>query len=120
MKFKPNQLIHHHEVSIISSTMEVVGNIITDGNLRVDGKIKGDVKASGVITVGSHGQIMGNVSAKKLTNGGKILGSVSCAEKLLLEEKSELHGDLIAQILVVEEGAFFKGNSNMHKKIEEK
>jgi cytoskeletal protein CcmA (bactofilin family) len=113
MKFKGSQSTNNDEVSIISSTMQIQGNILTKGNLRIDGKIKGDIKAEGVITIGPNGYIEGNIDATNVTIGGKILGTVICREKLVLEDKSQLKGDLTSKILIVEEGALFTGRSAM-------
>ncbi|HRI46397.1 MAG: polymer-forming cytoskeletal protein [Ignavibacteriaceae bacterium] len=120
MKLKPGNSSSHDEVSIFSSTLQIQGNIITKGNIRIDGKIRGDIKADGIITIGPHGYIEGNISAKNVTIGGKVLGSVTSTEKLVLEDKSQLKGDLTAKILVVEEGAIFIGKSDMNFQAETK
>lgn len=113
MKFKGSQNSNNDEVSIISSTMQIQGNILTKGNLRIDGKVKGDIKADGVMTIGPQGYVEGNIDAANITIGGKILGTIICREKLVLEDKSQLKGDLTAKILIVEEGALFTGRSAM-------
>jgi cytoskeletal protein CcmA (bactofilin family) len=113
MKFKGNSNPNNDEVSIISSTMQIQGNILTKGNLRIDGKVKGDIKAEGVMTIGPHGYVEGNIDATNITIGGKIFGTIICREKLILEDNSQLKGDLTAKILVIEEGALFTGRSAM-------
>jgi cytoskeletal protein CcmA (bactofilin family) len=44
---------------------------------------------------------------------GKITGTVTATEKLVLEAKSVLQGDIRAAKLVVDEGAVFHGNCDM-------
>jgi cytoskeletal protein CcmA (bactofilin family) len=97
-------------VTIISPGVTLEGKLKSDGNIRIDGKIKGDVKANGNVTVGTKGEIEGEVNAQTIILGGKIIGSVNAGEKVVLESAAKLNGDLITKILVVEEGASFNGN----------
>jgi cytoskeletal protein CcmA (bactofilin family) len=41
------------------------------------------------------------------------VGTVTAVEKIVLESKSVLKGDLIAKVLVVEPGAVFDGKCSM-------
>lgn len=102
-----------NDLSIISSEVEIIGNLITKGNIRIDGKVKGDISADGSITFGNASEVQGKIKGENITIGGKIIGSIFSSEKLTLESGSELQGDLYAKILIIEEGAKFFGKSNM-------
>lgn len=101
------------EVTIISSGVVIDGRLSSNGNVRVDGVVKGDVKADGNVTVGENGEINGEIHAEVITVGGKVTGTVLGKEKIVLEPKANLKGDIVTKILVVEAGAKFDGNSNM-------
>lgn len=101
------------DVSILSEGIELEGKIKTAGNIRIDGKVIGDVTAAGNVTLGDKGEIKGNLSAKTATLGGKIEGTVQTTERLILEAKSNVIGDIETRILVIEEGAVFNGHSKM-------
>ena len=103
-------------VTIISEGVKLEGKLVSKGNVRIDGFISGDVQAAGNITIGEHGEIMGEIKAQVLIIGGKISGTVVANEKIVLESTSNLKGDLITKILVVEEGAVFDGKSAMSTK----
>lgn len=101
------------EVTIISSGVVIDGKVTSNGNVRVDGVVKGDISAQGNLTVGEHGSIQGQLAGETVSIGGKVDGTVNAKEKLVLESKAVLKGDLITKILVVEAGAIFEGRSSM-------
>ncbi len=101
------------EVTIISSGVVIDGKVSSNGNVRVDGTIKGDITAQGNLTVGEHGSIQGQLTGETVSIGGKVEGTVNAKEKLVLESKAVLKGDLLTKILVVEAGAMFEGKSSM-------
>lgn len=113
MRFRKDKDSTIDDVSIISEGMEIQGNINTVGSIRLDGKVYGDVKSGGNITIGETGEIHGNIQAKSITNGGLLIGSAIIDEKITLESKSKLKGDIAGRILVIEEGAVFIGTSSM-------
>jgi cytoskeletal protein CcmA (bactofilin family) len=108
-----NMEIGKDEVTIIGNGVVLEGKLMSNGNIRVDGVINGDVNANGNVTVGENGEINGEINAENITIGGKVIGRVNAKEKLTLESKCNLRGDLVTKLLVVEAGAKFDGNSNM-------
>ncbi len=54
-----------------------------------------------------------DVQAKNAIIGGRIEGKIKVEEKLVLETKSKLVGELKANKLIIDEGAIFEGTSNM-------
>ena len=101
------------DITIISNGVKLEGKITSGGSIRVDGTIQGDVISQGNVTVGEHGDVNGQINAGIIAIGGKVVGSVNAKEKLVLESKANLKGDIFAKILVVEAGARFDGKSNM-------
>ncbi|MHB1687467.1 MAG: bactofilin family protein [Ignavibacteriaceae bacterium] len=108
-----NISIGRDAITIISAGVTIDGKLSSDGSVRIDGIINGNVNVHGNITIGEHGEISGEVKGNSITLGGKVFGSVNADEKIVLESKSILKGDLIAKILIVEEGAHFEGTSKM-------
>ncbi len=100
-------------VTIISSGVIVEGKLSSNGNVRIDGTVNGDITANGNLTIGNQGEVTGEVHAQIITVGGKISGTITAHEKIILESTSLLKGDIITKILVVEEGAVFEGKSSM-------
>lgn len=101
------------EVTIISSSVIIEGKLTSNGNVRLDGVVKGNVEAKGTLAVGETGNIQGDIHADSVTVGGKVEGVVHAKDKVTLESKAFLKGDLVTKILVVEAGAIFEGKSSM-------
>ncbi len=110
---KTKELNEIETVSIISNGMELKGNIIAKGNIRIEGKIEGNINIQGNTVIGPSGSVIGELKCNNLTVGGKIEGNVLASDKLILENKSVLKGDITTKILIIEEGAVFEGNSKM-------
>ena len=101
------------ELTIISHGVKLEGKISSSGSIRVDGIVQGDVISEGNVSVGEQGEIIGQVNGQSITLGGKVSGMVNAKEKVTLEAKANLKGDIFTKILVIEAGARFDGKSNM-------
>jgi len=101
------------ETTIISNGVRIEGKVTSAGNIRVDGEIQGDISSKSNVVVGESGQVNGQINADSITIGGRVSGSVKAKDKLTLEAKANLKGDLFTKILVVEAGAKFDGKSKM-------
>ena len=99
--------------SVIGAGTVVTGNIKTEGSIRVDGKIVGNLVTQSDAAVGLNGVVEGSVDARNITIAGKVLGTLTALQKLVLESHSVLKGDLRTSRLVVDEGAVFDGRSSM-------
>jgi cytoskeletal protein CcmA (bactofilin family) len=101
------------DITIISNGVKVDGTVSSDGSIRLDGIIKGDIICEGNVTIGEQGEVYGKVNGQSIAIGGKVEGVINAKEKLMLESKANLKGDVYTKILVVEAGARFDGRSNM-------
>ena len=101
------------ELNLIAAGTVFEGKLRTPGSIRIDGKIVGEITATQNVSIGNSGDIDGNISAKNMTIGGKIKGMVVVQEKLVLESKAVVRGDIRATKLVIDEGALFDGKCMM-------
>jgi len=105
--------VKSEETTIISNGVKIEGKITSSGNIRVDGEVQGDIFSQSNVSVGENGQVNGQINAEVITIGGKVSGTVKAKEKLVLDSKGNLKGDIFTKILVVEAGAKFDGKSKM-------
>ena len=101
------------ELSLIGTGTVVEGKITTEGSIRIDGTMVGDVLARANAAIGPTGLLKGTLSARNVSLAGKVKGTVMATEKLILESKSVLQGDIKSSKLVVDEGALFDGQCSM-------
>jgi cytoskeletal protein CcmA (bactofilin family) len=99
--------------TIIGKGTRIEGTIKVEGATRIDGFVSGKLESNDVVTIGPEGEVKAEVRAKSIIVGVKVEGNLEASEKIELQSKAELHGDLISKSLLVEHGAIFHGNSNM-------
>ena len=102
--------------SIIGPDLEVKGDIDIKGDLLIYGKVDGNINCEGLVTTAKSSTVKGYVKTKFADISGVIEGNLEAKEKVSLSSTSILHGDLLASILVIEEGALFSGLCNMTSK----
>ncbi len=109
MKNTPFEGSKSEEITIISNGVKIEGKITSSGNIRIDGEIQGDIISQSFVTIGEQGQVNGQIDANVITIGGKVSGTVRAKEKLVLDSKGNLKGNIFTKILVIEVGAKFNG-----------
>ena len=110
LKDKQSGSSESEETSIVSRGVKIEGKVTSTGNIRIDGEIQGDIFSKGNITIGEVAKVNGKLNANVITIGGKVSGIVRAKDKIILDSKSYLKGDIITKNLVIEEGAKFDGN----------
>jgi len=101
------------EATVISKGVKIEGKLSCSGNIRLDGEVQGDISSQGVVIIGEFGKVNGQINADNITIGGMVTGTVRAKDKVVLEAKANLKGDIITKILMVEAGAIFNGNTKM-------
>jgi len=109
---------NHNEVdglmnTIIGKDTVFNGTLDVKGALRVDGTVKGKVICSDCVTVGATGIVEAEIEANTAIIAGRMMGNVVTSEKIELQAKCEMEGDLKTKSLVIEQGAVFCGACNM-------
>ncbi len=99
--------------TIIGKDTVIDGTINVKGALRIDGKVKGKVISSDCVTIGSTGEVEADVEAVTAIVAGHMIGNVTATDKIELQAKCEMEGDLKTKSLVIEQGAVFCGSSHM-------
>lgn len=99
--------------TIVGKDTVITGTLDIKGDLRVDGTVKGKIICSDAVTIGATGTVEAEIEANIAIIAGKMVGNVVTTEKIELQAKCEMEGDLRTKSLVIEQGAVFCGACNM-------
>jgi cytoskeletal protein CcmA (bactofilin family) len=94
--------------SVLSSDLQIKGNIKTSGDIQIDCEINGDVRAH-LLTIGEAAKIKGEVIADDVVVNGHVAGTVR-GLKVRLTATSRVEGDIIHKTIAIESGAHFEGS----------
>jgi cytoskeletal protein CcmA (bactofilin family) len=104
--------------TIIGHGSVVEGALTVPHGIRVDGHLKGDLTSSGTLIVGEVGVIEADVKVKDATVSGKIIGDLEADGKVHLKSQAVLLGRLKTRLLVIEEGAVYRGHCDSGEEVQ--
>ena len=99
--------------SILGPEVEVNGDVKVVGSILIYGIVNGNIIASGTVRTAKGSSVNGNIESKNAIISGEIMGDLTVENKATLEHDCVLNGNLTTSIVVVDEGATFKGLCNM-------
>ena len=104
------------EQATIGKSLVIKGEVTGSESLYIDGKIEGTINLSGNrVTVGRNGQVSANITAREIVVLGKVRGNMTASDRVDIRSEGSLTGDVAAQRISIEDGAFFKGGIDIRK-----
>ena len=100
--------------NILSSDVEIKGNLKFTGELTFEGKLEGEIQTDGVLNLGDTASIHGNINAQSVVVRGKVAGNINAKERIEIKAKAELFGDIRSTKLIIEEGVTFVGKTEVN------
>jgi len=112
----------HHDTparggtAVLGKSVIVKGQIFSREDLTIDGEVEGTVELQEHrLTVGPNGKVMASVKAREIVVLGTIHGNVEATDKIDIRKDAKLVGDIKTVRIVIEDGAYFKGNIDIVK-----
>lgn len=100
----------------IGKSLVVKGELSGSEDLYVDGQVEGSIALKGnSLTVGPNGQVKASVDAKGVVVQGKLDGNIQASDRVDLRKSAIVTGDISAQRISIEEGAYLKGKVEIHR-----
>lgn len=100
--------------TLIGAKTDLKGDIVFSGGLRVDGKVRGNITAKGegnsTLVLSENAAVTGNVTVPHIITNGSIKGNVRAAERIELQSKAEIFGDVYYKVIEMALGAVVNGN----------
>jgi cytoskeletal protein CcmA (bactofilin family) len=103
--------------TIIGPNAYVRGDIQSDGGVRIDGVFEGSIDITGNLIVGEAAKIVADIKANNVSISGAIKGDVN-GNMVEILETGRVWGDLTINSLLLNEGAYLRGQTTMHGDIE--
>ena len=104
------------EVAHIGKSVVIKGELSGSEDLYIDGHVQGSIELRGHnLSIGPNGQVQANVNAKGVFIQGKLEGDIEATERVELRRSAVMTGDILAQRVAIEEGAYLNGKVDMQK-----
>ncbi|MCJ7550372.1 MAG: polymer-forming cytoskeletal protein [Anaerolineae bacterium] len=98
--------------STIGPNTHIKGDIQGDGGLRVDGIVEGSIELTGNLVVSESARIRADIKASNISVAGAVQGNIT-ATRVEILDTGRVWGDLTVKSLLVNEGAYFRGQTFM-------
>lgn len=97
--------------AVLGKSVIVKGQIYGREDLTIDGEVEGTVELQEHrLTIGPNGKVTAGVKAREVVVLGTIHGNVEARDKVEIRKEAKLVGDIRTARIVIDDGAYFKGN----------
>ena len=93
------------------------GDIQSDGGVKIDGIFEGSIDVTGNLVIGEGAKVIAEVKANNISISGAIKGNIA-GNRVEILETGRMWGDLTINSLLLNEGAYLRGQTTMHGDIE--
>jgi len=108
--------LNTQEQATLGKSLVIKGEVTGSESLYIDGRVEGSINLPGNrVTVGRNGVVAANISAREIVVVGKVRGNLTASDRVDIRNEGSLTGDIIAQRISIEDGAYFKGGIDIRK-----
>jgi cytoskeletal protein CcmA (bactofilin family) len=102
--------------TLLGGSVVLRGELSADEDLSIDGQFEGSINLKDhTLTVGQHGKVKADISARQVVVGGVVEGKISAKDKIEIRKTGHVIGDLLSAGVAIEEGAYFKGSIEIQR-----
>lgn len=103
--------------TVIGPNAHFRGDIISEGGIRIDGILEGNIETTGNLVIGESAKVIAEIKANNISISGAVKGNV-IGNRVEILETGRVWGDMTVKSLLLNEGAYLRGHTNMHADIE--
>ncbi|MDY6878368.1 MAG: polymer-forming cytoskeletal protein [Chloroflexota bacterium] len=103
--------------TIIGPNAHFRGDIQSDGGVRIDGVFEGTIDITGNLVILEGAKIIADIKANNVSISGAVKGNIT-GNRVEILETGRVWGDLTINSLLLNEGAYLRGQTTMHGDIE--
>ncbi len=89
------------------------GDLVFEDLLRIDGKFEGTIRSDSELVIGESAEVKGEVSVGSVTINGRVNGKITAKNKIEINSRARVTGELITPVLSIQDGAVFDGTVAM-------
>jgi cytoskeletal protein CcmA (bactofilin family) len=102
--------------TLIGKSLILKGEITGMEAMHIEGKVEGSIALPGqTITVGRTGQTEALLIANEIVVLGQVRGNCQASDHLDIRSEGSMSGDAIVSRISIADGAFVKGNIDVHQ-----
>ena len=105
--------VNDEDLSLLGKNARFKGAIMFEGTARIDGYLEGDISTEGILVIGEHAVVEGNIAAKSVHCAGKVTGDIVASERVDLVAPALVRGRVKSPRLSLQEGVSFLGISEV-------
>lgn len=105
---KSNKGSASNAATVIAAGTCIIGGISTKGPVHIDGKFEGVILEADVISIGSEGEVIGDIKANNLVVNGLFDGKIDCNEVQILAN-GKVIGEMRYNELMIDPKGKFEG-----------
>jgi cytoskeletal protein CcmA (bactofilin family) len=98
---------------VIGKGISIRGNLSGGGDLIIEGTVEGQISLKNHLTIEETGVVRAEIESEKLTIRGEMSGNIVASERVAILANAKVTSDIKAPVVVIEDGARFKGNIDM-------
>ncbi len=113
---RPSPSAASTEQATIGKSLVIKGEVTGSESLYIDGRVEGSINLPGNrVTIGRNGTVAANINAREVVIVGKVRGNLVASDRVDIRNEGSLTGDVVAQRISIEDGAYFKGGIDIRK-----
>jgi cytoskeletal protein CcmA (bactofilin family) len=98
---------------VIGKGISIKGNLSGEGDLIIEGTVEGQISLKNHLTIEETGVVRADIEAERLTIKGEMNGNISASDRVAVLANAKVVGDIKAPVVVIEDGAGFRGSIDM-------
>ena len=100
--------------ALIGAGIHINGDISGSENLVIEGRVDGKIRLElNQVQVGQSGRVNADITAKVIKIAGEVRGDINGTETVIISRSGNVHGNIVAPRMTLEDGAIFKGSIDM-------
>ena len=106
------------EMTLISKSVAIKGEISCDEDLYVEGEVEGTIDPKGYrLTIGPNGRVKANITARAVVVQGRLEGNIQASDRVDLKQSATVVGNIVTQRISIDEGVTLKGSVNVQQEL---